>query len=235
MKKPFNEEAQIWQMAQDTQKMMEYATELGEKQGLPFVTALIVAGDMVSAEKANRLVEIGLPPESALLTVGSFARFDWAVQNRKYFGEEFWLANICELWRDSDPDDSNPEYLELWKLCRAANKAILQDQIGKIFPISRGERVRLYRGQRIGDPLGISWTRKPQVARKFATGAAYRVLVSGLVFSAEVYWEDCLAYITERDEYEVIVDVEAAGLVEKLGDRAMKPTARFQVMEPGDV
>lgn len=235
MKKPFNAEAQIWQMAQDTQKMMEYAAELREKQGLPFVTALIVAGDMVSADKANRLVEIGVPPESAVLTVGSFSRFDWAVQNRKYFGEEFWLANICELWRDSDPDDANPEYLELWRLCRAANATILRDVPSERFPIQIGERLRVYRGQRIDDPIGISWTTSRDVARNFATGAAYRVLVPGLIFSTYVFWEDCLAYITERGEYEVIVDVEAAGLVKRLGDKAMKPTALFQVMEPGDV
>lgn len=218
-------------------RTMALASEISFKNKIPYFTALIMAGDIVSAERATRLLAEGLKPECALATVGSYARFGWAVENRQSFDESFWVQNICELWSGSDPDDTNPEFLELFRLARMQNCVILKDEPEKTFPGVGSEFIWLYRGQRAEDPIGISWTTKRSIAKKFARGAAFRTKVEGVVYATQVRRVNCLAYITGRGEHEVIVDVEAEGIVSKLGQPLLQQVCRkydgcLELVEP---
>lgn len=71
-------EERIKQADLEFRRTMTLASELSFKDKIPYVTALIMAGDLVSAERATRLLAEGLKPECALATVGSYARFGWA-------------------------------------------------------------------------------------------------------------------------------------------------------------
>lgn len=230
-------EERIKQADLEFRRTMALASEISFNSKIPYVTALIMAGDMVSAERATRLLTEGLKPECALATVGSYARFGWAVENRQSFDESFWVQNICQLWSGSDPDDTNPEFLELFRLARMQNCVILKDEPEKTFPGVGSEFIWLYRGQRAEDPIGISWTTKRSIAKKFASGAAFRTKIDGVVYATQVRRMNCLAYITGRSEHEVIVDVEAEGIVEKLGQPLLREVADkydgcFELVEP---
>lgn len=98
----------------------------------------------------------------------------------------------------------------------------MQDEPRKIFPGFGAEFIWLYRGQRAEDPIGISWTTKRSVAKKFASGAGFRTKIDGVVYATQVRRMNCLAYITGRGEHEVIVDVEAEGIVSKLGQSLLR-------------
>ena len=221
----------------ELRRQMALASEISFKNKIPYVTALIMAGDIVSAERATRLLAEGTKPECALATVGSYARFGWAVENRQSFDESFWVQNICELWSGSDPDDTNPEFLELFRLARTENVVILKDEPEKTFPGVGSEFIWLYRGQRAEDPIGISWTTKRSIAKKFASGAAFRTKIDGVVYATQVRRVNCIAYITGRGEHEVIVDVEAEGIVSRLGQPLLRDIGRrydgcLELVEP---
>jgi hypothetical protein len=78
-------------------------------KGVPFLSAIVIAGDLQSAEEAAERVKQGMPPEEALHFVGSYTRFDWAVAN---LPKEVLFERLPELWVGADPDDANPEYLQ---------------------------------------------------------------------------------------------------------------------------
>jgi len=230
-------EERIKQADLEFRRTMALASEISFSNKIPYVTALIMAGDMVSAERATRLLADGMKPECALATVGSYARFGWAVENRQSFDGDFWIQNICELWSNSDPDDTNPEFLELFRLCKSKNRAIVKDDADKTFPGVGCDHIWLYRGQRAEDPIGISWTTKRSIAKKFASGAAFRTKIDGVVYATQVRRMNCLAYITGRGEHEVIVDVEAEGIVSRLGQPLLREVGRkydgcFELVEP---
>lgn len=175
--------------------------------GLHPITAIIMAGDVESRDRADQMVKDGADPYKAAQMVGSFARFDWIVE-RFYAGELHpvrFLKKICELWRGSDPDDTNMVFLQVWKGAFSQNgKKYLRDGIA----LPRNKTITVYRGQLPNDTkMGIAWSTNRLVALKFALGAGVRVPVdNGVILSGKVKRSDILAYITGRNEFEVIVD-----------------------------
>lgn len=176
----------------------EIAVELIAK-GIPTITAIVMAGDIYSAEQATELVRNGTPAEDALHYVGSYARFDWAVTN---LPKPTLFKMLPELWTGADPDDTKPEYLALWKEAYAANGSkMIYDKHW----LSSG-KLTAFRGQ-IGDKVGISWTLDKETAKKFAaTGGSRQTIRGGRILTRIVKRSDVLAYLTGRGESEVIID-----------------------------
>lgn len=178
--------------------------------GMPVLNAAVISGDMQSAELASERVAAGESPEDVVNFIGSYARFDWAVAN---LPRAALLEMLPELWRSADPDDTKPEYLELWREAYRANgnKTVCD---GKRLPLRHGigagiERehtLTIYRGQ-VGDTVGISWTLDKKIAEKFAaTGGGRMPIAGGKILQRKVRRDLVLAYLTGRDENEVIID-----------------------------
>lgn len=177
------------------------------KEGYSPVSAIIMAGDIQSRERADILFAEGKSVEQASIMVGSYSRFDWVV-------EQYWLGHIgveelsdwiCDLWRGADPDDTNPDFLEVWKQCSDWNgDAALFDEK----PLPDDEEFTIYRGQSNKDErnLGISWSLSKEVATRFANGAAVRSFQDGYLATAKVQRSHIMAYITGRNEEELIID-----------------------------
>lgn len=187
------------------------ANDLVARQpGLGFITAMIMAGDMVQAEDITAAVKAGkMTASKGAGMIGSFARFQWAVEN---LSRPELIRRLLPLWQGSDPDDTNLSYLDLFreKAARSRNR-IANDGI----PLSsRKTEFLVYRGQQPTEPIGFSWTLDKETAVKFANGAGVRrPTPGGVIYNLEVNRECVLAYITGRGEREVIVDIERAGLM----------------------
>lgn len=171
--------------------------------GMNFLTAIVVAGDLLSAEHADKMVAEGIPAEEAVNFIGSYARFDWALKN---VPKEKLLAILPDLWVGADPDDTKPEYLMLWKEAFMANGAeIVIDEK----PLPKRKSFKIYRGQ-VGDAKGISWTLDRSIAVKFAaTGGGRGEVSGGKILEKTVTRKQILAYLTSRGESEVILNIDA--------------------------
>jgi len=182
------------------------------EKGVPFLSATVMAGDLQSAEEASERVKQGMPPEEALHFVGSYTRFDWAVAN---LPKEVLFERLPALWVGADPDDTNPEYLKLWREAFITHQGvIIQDDPKKKLPSRR--RFRIYRGQ-VGDQVGVSWTLDHEIARKFAiTGGTRQPVAGGKILELMVTRADVLAYLTERGESELIIDVERENVKQQI-------------------
>lgn len=178
-----------------------------------FITAIIIAGDRLSAQRAEDLVESGaMKAVDAMSHVGSYARLDFAVRMHEAgrMTKTELLDNLPSLWRDSDPDDTDPRFLKLWKEARKRAGRIVRDSAQGL---PRGRTVTIYRGQDRGAQLGIAWTTDREIAAKYAYGMALRQSNrDGVIVTAEVPRKFVLAYLTKRGESEVIVD---AALVQR--------------------
>jgi len=193
------------------------ANELVAKQpGLGFITAMIMAGDMVQAEDITAAVKAGkMTASKGVGMIGSFARFQWAVEN---LSKPELLRRLLVLWQSADPDDTNLSYLELFreKAVRSRNRIACDKK-----RLSSQKNFLVYRGQPKGSPTGISFSLNEDVAQGFADGASSRMPRSdGVIVRASVDREFVLAYITGRNEDEVIVDIERAGLTGLAGGKA---------------
>jgi hypothetical protein len=170
------------------------------------ITAHIMAGDIQSAAKATELVNAGTPATKAYAYVGSYARWDWVVTMVKAgaIPGQWFAENICELWRGADPDDTNPDYLRIWRTAFVAHGAYLRD--GR--PLPRGRFLTIFRGglpNAVRD--GFAWTTDPKIAHRFAvTGGGRQPVKGGVIATGTVDRRAVMAYITERGESEVIVD-----------------------------
>lgn len=168
---------------------------------LPPMTAHIIAGDMLSAERATELVESGrFKPEEATHLVGSYARWQWAV---KHCPQEWVWKHIAELWRGNDPDDTDLDNLEVWSDAFFNNdERYIRD--GAALP--RQKRITVWRGQMPNDPLGIAWTTDKEIAKRFASGVGMRTKMPGGVVIEGWVWRGLIfGYLTGRHESEVIV------------------------------
>jgi hypothetical protein len=182
---------------------------LKQQPDLHPITAHIIAGDLISAERATKRVAAGEDALKVYVTVGSYARWDWVVTMVRAgkIGAQWFADNICDLWRGADPDDTSADYLNIWKIARSQHGAVVRD--GRPLPKARADgTIKVYRG---GDPFtvrkGFAWTTDPKIARKFADGAGTRVeRRNGVVITGDVRPSHVLAYITGRNEAEVIVD-----------------------------
>lgn len=182
-------------------RRQEITAELVEK-GSPFMTAVVIAGDIQSAEEATKSLEAGGDPMELYKHIGSYGRFEWCVKN---LPKKELLKLLPELWMSCDPDDSDPEYLKLWREAYAANgHKTICDNKRKRLP--KGNSIKVYRGQ-IGRELsGISWSLDIEIAQKFAiTGGGRAPVAGGVILAGWVNPKDVLAYITARGEAELII------------------------------
>jgi len=186
-------------------EQMDLAATLME-QGANQITALVMAGDMLSRKRADALFAEGKTVEQASIMVGSYSRFDWVVDqyHMGHIGVEELSAWICELWRGADPDDTNPDFLVVWQQCNSYKGTTLFDEK----PLPDGEEFTIYRGQENDSEMniGLSWSLSKEIATKFAHGAATRSFQDGYLATAKVQRSHIIAYISGRNEEELIID-----------------------------
>lgn len=157
------------------------------------------------------MIRSGAPLEEAVPLVGSYARIQWALDQvtagRATMGE--LLRLLPKWWPMSDPDDTLPQMRVLWTAAWLENKRrYIRD--GK--PLPRTSWLTIFRGQdpvEGNDPrlMGVSWTLDDKIAERFARGAATRQKNrGGVVYAASIERRKVLAYLTARNEEEVIVN-----------------------------
>ena len=113
------------------------------------------------------------------------------------------VQNIADLWRGSDPDDTDPRFLEVWQNAVENNGGYIRD--GKALP--RTNPLTIYRGQMPSDPIGIAWTLDIEIAKGFARGRGIRSgAMNGSVLEARVWRGLVLGYLTGRGESECVVN-----------------------------
>ena len=170
------------------------------------ITAMVVANDMVSAEYADELVAGGTDPERALIHVGSYSRFGWAVD---HLPQRVLFARLGELWSGADPDDTDPRFERVWLEAWAANgsRPIFDDR-----PLVRaGRDLLVYRGQEKDGKPGLSWSLDLDTAIKFAKGAGVRRPIhNGVVLTLRVPRSAVLGYLTGRGEEEIVLPLRYA-------------------------
>jgi hypothetical protein len=171
------------------------------------VTAFVMASDRVQAQEYEARIRDGrTPPERGVQLVGSYARCDLAVRLHAdgLLSEEWLLREWPDLWRGSDPDDTDPRFLAVWRRVRAARGRIVTDGLrlpaGKVLPV--------YRGQPVDARYGIAWTLDRKIAEQFAVTGGGRGprLDQGTVLRAWAPRRKVLAFITLRNESEIVID-----------------------------
>lgn len=175
---------------------------------LHFITLVAMASDLASADRATELVNAGtITVEKAMYLVGSFARLDWAMAR---LPRAVLFETLLDLWTGCDPDDSRPDYLQLWRDAYEANGCqVLLDNPSK--PLPEGDWLAVYRGQKMDAPTGFAWSLSSEVAQRFARGAGVRApLDNPVVYETYIPREAVLAYLTDREEEEIIVDLAIA-------------------------
>lgn len=188
------------------------AIDLHDKDpdNLPLMTALIMAGDLRAGVRATRMVDDGVPALDALPLVGSYARMGWLLDMRQRgaLDDADVFRLLPQQWPMCDPDDTDPRFLLAWRRAWEANgkRPVLDDPDRPLPGTSR--TIRVFRGQGEHQRVGIAWSLSEEVAQRFARGAAVRVpggVPNPIVFKATVARRDVLAYLTGREEAEVIV------------------------------
>lgn len=174
-------------------------------ESLTFLTAFVVSSDIASAVRADLMVEDGMDPLKASHLVGSYAR---AAFLREYIeaGRVGWDdVDIISLWRDSDPDDTDPWWAEQWQDAVKRNGGdMLRDGSGPL-PVEDEDTLYLYRGQLPGE-AGLAWSTDRRVAVKFAkTGGGRSARSGGVVLEGRADPRDVLAFLTGRGESEVVI------------------------------
>jgi hypothetical protein len=211
-----SKEASDWMLERAKQEQ-KVAHELCDADpSLPYITAYIMAGDQLSMERSQRMVEAGIRFERALHFVGSYRRLEfalWALEHG-FATKDVVLDELPSLWSGSDPDDTDRRFLELWHDAWLRNKRKPVCD-GRPLP---ARTVRIYRGQdALPDdyvpnperlPVGIAWSLDVRVAERFANGAALRVhrRPNPVLYVAEVDRKDVYGYLTGRGESEVVVN-----------------------------
>lgn len=199
-------------LIRNAQREAEIAASL--PASIPFITRFIMAGDKRQGEDALEAVRSGRwSPDQAVVMTGSYGRIDVATTlvAEGYLPDEWLLSEWPGLWRGSDPDDTDPRWWDIWQRAfeRNGREPVLDE--GVALP-GKGNRIRVFRGQKAGDPVGCSWTTDLETAQKFARGAGQRTpLVGGHVLRVVVPKAMVLAYITGRGEHEVILDPREMG------------------------
>jgi hypothetical protein len=178
-----------------------------DKPGLPTITYIIMAGDIDSADRADEALHAGtLGWKEALSWCGSYSRCQAAVQwhDEGIIPKADLLREWPHLWSGSDPDDTDPRYLEVWREAhRFAGKTICD---GEPLPGPSGQQmIDVFRGQMPDDPFGIAWSLSEETARRFAGGVGVRAHVDGVIYQGVIIRSKVMAYLTERGEQEVIL------------------------------
>lgn len=186
------------------------AEDIHRETGLPYITAFVMAGDRLSAERALRYVEDGTWDwQRGLTLTGSYARLDLArtLVEKGLMPREDLLKELPELWRGSDPDDTDVKWLLLWQEAWTHNgEQTIYDGATRLPEADYKAPIIVYRGQPDSADFGIAWSTSREIAEKFAGGAGLRVRTQGVTWRALVPRDKVIAYLTERGECEVIVD-----------------------------
>lgn len=199
-------QAAIEQSDRQAKRAMEL---MGSDPKLPFISAYVIAGDLMSADRSLQWLRDGTHSfERAKVFTGSYGRLDFIVRAlaEGLITEAEAIKDLPETWRGADPDDTDPRFLALWKRARKVKRRALTD--GQQLP-RKHDRLMVFRGQDQGVPFGIAWTLNPMVAVKFANGAATRQHARhGVVYVAFVPRSKVMGYMTGRNESEVVLDPE---------------------------
>jgi len=212
------EERDMDALAQEMARDAERATKLMDADpSLPFISALVIARDMASADRSMDWLRTGKYDWSRCeVFCGSYGRLDLRVRAHAegLITDEQALEDLPSTWSGSDPDDTDPRFLALWKSAFAANGGVYLRDGDDTLPGT--QYLTIYRGQDYGAPFGIAWSLNISVAVKFANGAATRQRNrGGTVYTAIVKRSDVLGYMTGRKEAEVIVDPATITMVER--------------------
>jgi hypothetical protein len=197
--------AELQRYAERTGQIIERLDK--ELPGVPYMTKVIMAGDFEVAERAEKAFRAGeIDFDRAMLMCGSYSRLDFAVRMQKagLVPLSKVLKVLPDEWPSCDPDDTDPRFIQLWKDAYWANGyKYLRDGP----PLPRRKTLTVYRGQPEGAPLGLAWSLDEEIAGRFARGAWARTPVAGgEIITAKVPRSDVLAYLTRRNESEVILD-----------------------------
>ena len=207
-----NRKKEFAMLAEYTREQSDLVDKISKKYpSLPFITAFIMAGDILSRKQADEWVasgEYGI--SEAGWNVGSFARVDWFADHydNHSLGDNWLLRDFPTVWSLSDPDDTDPRFLNLWeKAWKLNGQTYLRDGNPDLDILPDAGMISIYRGQMKADgPLGISWSTSYEVAGKFARGAGLRVRASGVVINGRVKVSNVLGYLTGRGENEIVVN-----------------------------
>lgn len=112
-------------------------------------------------------------------------------------------GGLPDLWREADPDDTNPEYLSLWREAWTRNgRETICDG-----PSLATIKLTIYRGQKKSATVGFAWTLDRAIAAKFAKSGGLRGRIpDGTILKAIVRRKDVYGYLTKRGESEIIID-----------------------------
>lgn len=196
------------QIKKDLERQGQVADEMQKANpAIPHITAFVMAGDLVSAERWwDRMVNGECTPSEAKNLVGSYARLDFAIKawHAGYLTIDEILSDLPELWRGSDPDDTDPRFLSLWRAAWMRNH---ERYVRDGEPLPRSQDITVYRGQMPNDPVGIAWSLDKSIAERFARGAGLRTKVMhGVIYTATTDRRRVLGYLTGRGESEVVLD-----------------------------
>ena len=119
---------------------------------LPYISAYVMAGDLVRADEVIDLLRDGkVTWDQAQTMVGSYGRMD--LRARAYtealIDVEQAIEDLPAVWRGADPDDTDPRFLGLWRMAWKANRyQTVRDRKGSRITCLRGtgSLVRIYRG-----------------------------------------------------------------------------------------
>jgi len=179
---------------------------------LPTIPRIVMSMDIEHGERLMAEFEKGnITAEQAVTYSGSYARVGNATTlwGQGLLSDDWFFDRWPSLWRGSDPDDTDPALWDIWQQAfKRAGKRILD---GDDLP-GKGSMVSIYRGQKAGDPVGCAWTTDIKVAQAFAEHGGLRTKIEGgRVMRSRIAKSMVLAYLTGRDEAEVIIDPRELG------------------------
>ncbi len=129
---------------------------------------------------------------------------------------------IAQAWVTAEPDDTQPTWIALWQEAAKGAGTIVD---GKALP--NRDPLVVFRGQARDAKYGCAWTLDRRTARFFAARSRRP---PGAIAIGTVHRRHVLAYLTERDEAEVIVaprNIRHCGWVDIRLDR--EPSTKSQV------
>ena len=174
------------------------------------MTAVILAGDILSKRRWRAQMDAGkVSPEQVINIIGSYERLNLAVElvAEGRVTKEYVFGILPNLWSMSDPDDTDPRFLALWREAWEANGYVALIDGDDDTDLPDVEVLDIYRGQDPGDTLGIAWSLDQKIAEKFAKGAALRQANrNGDILHARIERRLVMGYLTRRGEAEVVID-----------------------------
>lgn len=186
--------------------------------GLNPITLIVMASDYSNLPEVAQMFASGeWDFKKSCFMLGSYARFEWAVEqlNAGRVDPQMFYKMLPELWSSSDPDDTDPSFLAVWrKAATLRGGKYLRD--GR--PLPRQEVLTIYRGQaNEDDEPGFAWSLDFDVACQFARGASLRVPTPGVILRGYVSRKHVYGYMTGRHEDEVIVSPAVVHGIEIVG------------------